>query len=97
MAAVPQFDAVFFAETDAAAFARELATHPKAPACNTGRISLDAILRPRSSALGPPSSVLDPLSSVFYLSGPPVMLSTLSADLQARGAALTQIRTDAWE
>src|ERR1035437_2933378 len=69
LAAVPQFDAVFFAENEDATFTRQLAAQSKAPACYAGRISLDAILRP-------PSFVLCPRSPVFYLSGPPVMLST---------------------
>jgi len=88
--AVPQFDAVFFAENEDAPFTRQLAAHPKAPACYAGRISLDAILRL-------PPSVLPPPSSVFYLSGPPVMLSTLSQQLQARGVSADLVRTDAWE
>jgi ferredoxin-NADP reductase len=83
LAAVPQFDAVFFTETEDAAFARQLAAHPKAPACYTGRISLDSVLRPPSS--------------VFYLSGPPVMLSTLSQELLNRGVPADRVRTDAWE
>ena len=90
LAAVPQFDAVFFAETEDATFTRRLAAQPKAPPCYAGRISLDAILRP-------PSSVLCPLSSVFYLSGPPVMLSALSQQLLARGVPADRVRTDAWE
>lgn len=34
---------------------------------------------------------------IVYLSGPPQMLSTLTAQLQARGVAPDRIRTDAWE
>jgi ferredoxin-NADP reductase len=34
---------------------------------------------------------------VFYLSGPPQMLSTLTAQLRGRGVAPDDIRTDAWE
>jgi ferredoxin-NADP reductase len=49
----------------------------------------------QSSVLCPPSSVSP--ASVFYLSGPPVMLKSLSADLRARGIAEENIRTDAWE
>ena len=111
LAAVPQFDAMFFAENEDATFTRQLAAHPKSPACHAGRISLDAILRPPSSvpcppstALRPPSTVLRlpstvlcPLSSVFYLSGPPIMLSTLSQQLLARGVPADLVRTDAWE
>jgi ferredoxin-NADP reductase len=90
LAAVPQFDAVFFAEMEDATFTRQLAAHHKVPTCNAGRISLDAVLRP-------PPSVLCTLSSVFYLSGPPVMLSALSQQLLARGVPAGLVRTDAWE
>jgi ferredoxin-NADP reductase len=90
LAAVPQFDAVFFAESEDATFAQQLAARPKTPACYAGRISLDAIFRP-------PSSVLGSRSSVFYLSGPPVMLSTLSQQLLTRGVPADLVRTDAWE
>jgi ferredoxin-NADP reductase len=34
---------------------------------------------------------------VFYLSGPPEMLASLTAQLHERGVAQTAIRTDAWE
>jgi ferredoxin-NADP reductase len=33
----------------------------------------------------------------FYLSGPPAMLGAITSQLQARGAAPRDIRTDAWE
>ena len=36
----------------------------------------------------------DPL---FYLSGPPPMLSALTAQLRGRGVSTEVIRTDAWE
>jgi NAD(P)H-flavin reductase len=90
LAAVPKLKVVFFTETPDEAFAHRMSVLPRAPHCLTGRISLDALLRP-------PPSVLCPLSSVFYLSGPPVMLNTLSADLKSRGLPPEQIRTDAWE
>ena len=53
------------------------------PPCLPGRISL--------------TSDLCPPNSVFYLSGPPVMLKALGADLQAWGVSAERIRTDAWE
>ena len=90
LAAVPKLKVVFFTETPDEAFAHRMSVLPRAPHCLTGRISLDALLRP-------PPSVLCPLSSVFYLSGPPGMLNTLSADLKSRGLPPEQIRTDAWE
>lgn len=97
LAAVPKLKVVFFTETPDEAFAHRMSVLPRAPRCLTGRISLDALLRPPSSDLRLPSSVLCPPSSVFYLSGPPVMLNTLSADLKSRGVPPEQIRTDAWE
>ena len=36
----------------------------------------------------------DPL---FYLSGPPAMLTAITAQLHGRGVAQEDIRTDAWE
>jgi NAD(P)H-flavin reductase len=104
LAVVPQLNVIFFTETEDAALAGELAAHPKAPVCCVGRISLDSVLRPLTSDLRsltaearPPSSVLCSPTSVFYLSGPPVMLKTLSADLRARGVQPDRVRTDAWE
>ena len=87
LAHVPNFDAVFCTETGASGFATELAAAPRAPACLPGRIALE-LLWPRWNTPG---------SRVFYLSGPPVMLSVLSTDLQGRGVPAAQIRTDAWE
>ena len=57
------------------------------PPCLPGRISLDEV----------GSSVSSPRSPVFYLSGPPVMLTALGADLKARGIPADRIRIDAWE
>jgi nucleoside-diphosphate-sugar epimerase len=34
---------------------------------------------------------------VFYLSGPPQMLSAVTAQLRRRGVSMEGIRTDAWE
>jgi NAD(P)H-flavin reductase len=59
--------------------------------------SLTPEARPLSSVIGHPSSVLRPPSSVFYLSGPPVMLKALGEDLKSRGVPPDRIRTDAWE
>ena len=111
LAAVPKFKVVFFTETPDEAFAHRMSALPKAPRCLTGRISLDALLRPPTSGLRPPTSDLRPPtsdlcpptsdlrppSSVFYLSGPPIMLNALSADLKSRGLPPERIRTDAWE
>jgi NAD(P)H-flavin reductase len=90
LAAVSKLNVVFFTETPDETFAQRMAALPRAPRCLTGRISLDAVF-------SLPPSVPSPPSSVFYLSGPPVMLNTLSADLKSRGLPPEQIRTDAWE
>ena len=112
LAAVPKLNVVFFTETPDDAFAQRMAALPRGPYCLTGRISLDAVVGQRSedggqrtedrgqsssSVIRHPSSVICPASSVFYLSGPPVMLNALSADLKSRGLPPEQIRTDAWE
>jgi ferredoxin-NADP reductase len=90
LAAVPKLNVLLFTETPDKVFAQRMAVLPHAPQCLSGRISL-------SSVLGPPSSVPSPPSSTFYLSGPPIMLSTLGNELSKRGLAASQIRTDAWE
>jgi NAD(P)H-flavin reductase len=97
LAAVPKLNVVFFTETPDEIFARQMAALPRAPRCLTGRISLDSVLRPLSSAPCPPPSDLCPPSSVFYLSGPPIMLASLSEQLAKRGVVPERIRTDAWE
>ncbi len=48
-----------------------------------------------ASAAWPKIEVLD--HPVFYLSGPPAMLTALTAQLRERGAHEADIRTDAWE
>ena len=90
LARVPNFSVVFFSEAADAVFAQRMAVRSRPPHCLTGRIVLDPVLVPPSSDLRPPSSV-------FYLSGPPVMLKTLTADLLARGVEPERVRTDAWE
>ncbi len=87
LAAVPAFQVIFFSEEPAGGFAHQLARLPKAPECLPGRIALEPIW----------SKLDDPLKKVFYLSGPPVMLTALGADLRRRGIAPERIRTDAWE
>jgi NAD(P)H-flavin reductase len=81
-AKVPGFDAVFFTETPDTGFTQKLAAHPRNPASYPGRITLDSRF---------------PSTSVFHLSGPPVMLKSLSESLKTRGVNPEQIRTDAWE
>ena len=88
-----------FASPSVRQFAREIGVEVRSvPGSGpAGRISLDAILRPPSSVPCPPSTALRPPSSVFYLSGPPIMLSTLSQQLLVRGVPADLVRTDAWE
>ena len=102
-AKIAQFNVIYFTETADSGFTGRMAALPRAPACFSGRISLDVIICLLSSDLQPPPSALRPLasvvppSSVFYLAGPPVMISTLSAGLRTHGAGTEQIRVDAWE
>ncbi len=84
---VPNFSAVFFSEAGNAGFSERLTALPKATACFSGRISLDLLW----------SNLVDPANRVYYLSGPPVMLNALTADLKSRGLPPDRIRTDAWE
>jgi ferredoxin-NADP reductase len=57
------------------------------PGCTPGRINLDQIWQ----------TLPDPQAAVYYLSGPPIMLKTLSAALAERRIPPTRILTDAWE
>jgi ferredoxin-NADP reductase len=41
--------------------------------------------------------IRDPSRSTFYLSGPPLMIKTLSQDLRLRGIDPEAVRIDAWE
>jgi ferredoxin-NADP reductase len=84
---VPNLHLLFFAETVAPKFAAEIAASPKLPECLSGRISLDELW----------ARLPKPENKVFYLSGPPAMLSTLGNQLKTRGLAPERIRTDAWE
>ena len=55
--------------------------------CITGRVSVDSVWR----------TLRRPLSTTFYISGPPAMLKGIAADLRARHVAPENIRIDAWE
>lgn len=81
-AAVPNFQAVFFAEASADRMAGA-----SGAGCFAGRISLDTLWR----------EIESPAARTYYLSGPPVMLQVLGAGLKERGVAPDRIRTDAWE
>jgi len=84
---VPKFRVLFFTETPNQAFSEQTPAHQPPPQCLPGRISLDLI--------GPRVDGLE--SKVFYLSGPPIMLTSLSEQLKKRGLPPERIRTDAWE
>lgn len=58
-----------------------------APESVKGRINLDIVWQ----------TIPDPLALTYYLSGPPVMIKTISGDLRGRGVPLSQIVIDAWE
>jgi ferredoxin-NADP reductase len=64
-----------------------LAEEGEAPGCTSSRINLDQIWQ----------TLPDPQAMVYYLSGPPIMLKTLSAALAERRIPATRILTDAWE
>jgi ferredoxin-NADP reductase len=87
LAKVPAFQLLFFTEAGTESFSREVAPAPRPPACFPGRISLDSFW-PQLSGVE---------KKTFYLAGPPIMLSTLGAQLKARGVAPEQVRVDAWE
>jgi ferredoxin-NADP reductase len=55
--------------------------------CISGRINLDQVWQ----------WVPEPLAKVYYVSGPPIMRTALSAELATRGVPGSQILTDAWE
>jgi NAD(P)H-flavin reductase len=82
--AVPNLRGLFFTETASPPFENQ---NPPRVEFLAGRVSTDAVW----------SRVPEPGGKVFYLSGPPVMLQTLSEALRQRGVPAAQIRTDAWE
>jgi ferredoxin-NADP reductase len=86
-AMVTGFHLVLFAEAGGEKLARRMAGLPKPPVCLEGRIALEALW----------SRLPEASNKVFYLSGPPTMLKTLSANLAAFGVPPARIRTDAWE
>ena len=89
LARVPAFDLVLFTEVAAAGFSQRMAGLPRVPHCLAGRIALEPLWPPASDFCTP--------NSVFHLSGPPVMLKSLTTDLLARGIEPGRVRTDAWE
>ena len=87
LANVPNFHLLLFAETTREGWLKEMMFLPRPPTCLTGRISLGRVW----------TEVPEPAGKLFYLSGPPVMLTTLGQQLQTRGIPSERIRTDAWE
>lgn len=59
----------------------------KDPASIAGRINLDIVWR----------NIPDVMSMTYYLSGPPVMIKTLSSELLDRSVPLNQVIIDAWD
>lgn len=57
------------------------------PAEVVGRLSVAAVWH----------KIVKPFDSTFYISGPPMMLHTLSEDLRERGVRPEAIKIDAWE
>lgn len=86
-AATPAFQLLLFVESMRGGWSDNLKALPRQPRVLTGQISLDQIW----------AEVPEPAHKVFYLSGPPIMLTTLGQGLLARGVPTEQIRTDAWE
>src|SRR5262249_56487739 len=58
-----------------------------ATGCRPGRVSVESVW----------GTLRHPLSTTFYISGPPAMLRGIAADLRARNVASENIRIDAWE
>ncbi len=85
--AVPNFHVLFFTENGGAEPCDLVSAPARKPVCLPGRISLEAVW----------THLAEPADKVFYLSGPPVMLNVLSADLRSRSIPPDRIRTDAWE
>jgi ferredoxin-NADP reductase len=86
-ARVPRFQLLLFSESADAAFERKLASLTKPVRFLPGRITLEPVW----ACAGPLGE------RVFYLSGPPAMLTALGTGLRLRGVAPERIRTDAWE
>lgn len=84
---VTNFHVVFFAEAASDQFPKGMAGWAAPPSCLPGRISVDSLW----------PLLETPERKTFYLSGPPVMLSTLGGHLKGRGLPPDQIRIDAWE
>jgi ferredoxin-NADP reductase len=81
---VPQFKVFYFIEqADGQLAAAGVSERTE----TTGRLSVDAVW----------SKIPSPNQVIYYISGPPVMLKTLSDDLRACGIRSDAIRIDAWE
>jgi NAD(P)H-flavin reductase len=95
MAALPRAPACFVGRISIDTVLRQLSTALCPPTSVVGSAASD--LRPLISGPRPPPPVLCSPTSVFYLAGPPVMISALSAGLRTCGVGTERIRVDAWE
>jgi ferredoxin-NADP reductase len=80
---VAGFQAMYFVESEEPGHAGV----PARARWSQGRVSIDAVW----------PAVARPLESIFYVSGPPLMLESITHQLRARGIASEAIRIDAWE
>lgn len=84
---IESLGAVLFAEQAPPEFVSEQGPAQERLRHRIGRISVEGFW----------SLLQEPLKRVYYLSGPPQMLTTLSSALRERGLPPESIRTDAWE
>lgn len=84
---VPSLNAVLFAEQAPPEFISEQSPAQCRLRHQIGRISIGGFW----------PLLQEPLKQVYYLSGPPQMLTALSSGLHERGLPSGNVRTDAWE
>lgn len=79
---IPNFHVSYFVEDD-----HNMISPDHKRSFNRGRLSAGAIW----------GYIRDPIKTIFYLSGPPLMLKTLSEELWNLGISKEKIKIDAWE
>lgn len=84
---VPNLSAVLFAEQASTGFTAARPVFPNQLWHRLGRISVEEFW----------PILQEPLTRLYYLSGPPSMLNALSFTLRERGLPAGNVRTDAWE
>jgi len=85
---VPTFNAVLFAERASREYISAQSQLPgERLRQNIGRIGIEGFW----------PLLQDPLKQIYYLSGPPQMLTALSSGLRERGLPSGSVRMDAWE